>query len=239
MSSMTSARVSANRPVSSSDARRPLPATGAAARDEAPVARLDHVEHALSEPLGVDEARVDAQALGQGDAVLLQALADLVRRGERMLGRDVVAVGAQAAEVGGARVEELGPEVGEVRRHLDADAGQDPPCLLHQAPHVLARDRRRPGREVAVRAVGEPGAPVALGRLGGDLGRLLAVVAPVRDEVLQDHLLQVAEAGERLQGLDPVLFGLSDPDQDPAGERDPEVLGVLDRLEAERGVLGR
>ena len=39
---------------------------------------------------------VDAEPLGQRDAVLRQALAHLVRRRERVLGRDVVAVGAQA-----------------------------------------------------------------------------------------------------------------------------------------------
>ena len=46
--------------------------------------------------------RVDAQPLGQREAVLRQALADLVRRRERVLRRDVVAVGAQPAEVGRA-----------------------------------------------------------------------------------------------------------------------------------------
>ena len=52
-------------------------------RDEAPVARLDHVEHALLHPAGVDVLRVDAEALGQRDPVRRQALADLVGRGER------------------------------------------------------------------------------------------------------------------------------------------------------------
>ena len=83
--------------------RARLGAPRAAARDEAPVLRLDDVEHALRDPLRVDVARVDAQALGQRHAVLRQALAHLVGRRERVLGRDVVAVGAQAAEVRGAR----------------------------------------------------------------------------------------------------------------------------------------
>ena len=82
---------------------------------------LIDVEHALRDPLGVDVLRVDAQPLGQRDAVGGQALAHLVRRRERVLGRDVVAVGAQPAEVGRARGDELGPPVGEVRRDLDAD----------------------------------------------------------------------------------------------------------------------
>ena len=78
------------------------PATRAAARDERPVARLDHVEHRLRDPLRVDVLRVHAQPLGQREPVGVQALADLRRRRERVLGRDVVAVRAQPAEVGGA-----------------------------------------------------------------------------------------------------------------------------------------
>src|SRR3712207_7153829 len=62
--------------------------------------------------------------------------------------------------------------------------------------HVLDGDRRGPRRSRHVGALVQPGPPVALRRLRGDRGRLLAVVAPVRDEVLEDHLLQVVEAGE-------------------------------------------
>ena len=113
---------------------------------------LIDVEHALGDPLGVDVLAVDAQPLGQRDAVLGQALADLVRRGERVLGRDVVAVGAQAAEVGRARGDELGPPVGEVRRDLDADAGQQPLGLGDQALHVL--DRRPASTTRGGRAAG-------------------------------------------------------------------------------------
>ena len=232
-SSIASGRVSANSAVSSSSVsalalapagdraghevgadRAGLGAPRAAARDEAPVLRLDDVEHALRHPLGVDVARVDAQALGQRHAVLRQALADLVGRGERVLGRDVVAVGAQAAEVGGARGDELGPPVGEVGRHLDADVGHQPVRLGHEALHVLDPDRRRPLRQVAVRRVGQARAPEALGRLRGDLGGLLAVVAAVRDEVLQDDLLQVpvlgVHGGQGLERGHPVVLGLAD-----------------------------
>ena len=77
-------------------ALRPVDAAGAAARDEAPVLRLDHVEDVLRQPLGVDEARVDAEPLGQRHAVRAQPLAHLVRRRERVLGRDVVAVRSRA-----------------------------------------------------------------------------------------------------------------------------------------------
>ena len=96
MSSIASGRVSANSAVSSAGVERrrrraparscparsaPFGAVGAAraaARDEAPEARLDHVEHALREPLGVDVLRVDAEPLGQRDAVCGEPLAHLV-----------------------------------------------------------------------------------------------------------------------------------------------------------------
>ena len=168
-----------------------------------------------------------------------QALADLVRGGERVLGRDVVAVGGQPAEVGRARGDELRPPVGEVGRHLDADAGQQPLRLGDQALHVVERDRRRPLREVALRPVADPGAPVLLRRLLGDLGRLLPVVALVRDEVLEDDLLDVVEPGERLERRDPLLLGLADPDEDPARERDLQLAGGADRVEPRLRVLGR
>ena len=80
-------------------------AARAAARDERPVAPLDHVQHRLRDPLRVDVLRVDAQPLGQREPVSLAAACGPGRRRERMLGRDVVAVRAQPAEVGrpGAR----------------------------------------------------------------------------------------------------------------------------------------
>ena len=176
MSSITSGRVSANSAVSSS-ARQPravarlldrgrrggrldhplLAPARAAARDEAPVRRLDHVEHALGDPLGVDVLRVDAEPLGQRVALGRQALAHLMRRRERMLGRDVVAVGRQPAEVGRARAHELQPPVGEVRRHLDPDVGHQPPALGDQPLHVRDRDRRRPVGQRQLGPLADPG----------------------------------------------------------------------------------
>ena len=81
--------------------------------------------------------------------------------------------------------------------------------------------------------------PAALAsRLVGDLGHLAPVVARVGDEVLEDHLLDVAVAlvdlGQRLERGDPLLLGLADPDEDPARERDPQLAGRLDRLAAAR-----
>ena len=211
----------------------------AAPRDERPVAVADHLEHARRDPLLVDELRVDAQALGQRDAVVGEPLAHLLRRRERVLGRDVVAVGRQPAEVGRAGLHQLRPPVGEVRRHLDADVGHQPPRLGDQPLHVVDGHRTRPLRGAEHRRVVQPRRPEALGRVGRDLGRLLAVVAPVRDEVLQDDLLEVIEARERLQRSHAVLLGLADADEDPAGERDPQLAGGPDRLEAALGVLGR
>ena len=90
-----------------------------------------------------------------------------------------------------------------------------------------------------MRRVGDPGRPVALGRLRRDLGRFLAVVAAVRDEVLEDDLLDVSVPGERLQRRHPVFLGLPDADQDPARERDLQVAGGPDRLQSDLRVLGR
>ncbi len=56
--------------------RRLLPARSAA-RDEAPVPLPDGVEHALGDPFAVEVLRVDAEPLGQRDAVRVQALAHL------------------------------------------------------------------------------------------------------------------------------------------------------------------
>ena len=47
------------------------------------------------------------------------------------------------------------------------------------------------------------------------------------------------EAGERLERRHPVLLGLADADQDAARERDPELLGVAQRLQPQRRILGR
>ena len=129
-------------------APRPLlPAAGAAPRDEAPVLQLDHVEHALLEPARVHVLGVDAQPLGERVAGRRQSLAHAVHRREGVLGRDVVAVGRQAAEIGGALLDQREPPVREVRRDLHAHAGQQPPALAHQHAHVLQRDRRGPARQ--------------------------------------------------------------------------------------------
>ena len=75
----------ANRPV--------VPAARPAPWDKAPELRLDHVEHALLEPVGVHVLGVDAQPLGERVAARGQLLAHAVHGREGVLGRDVVAVG--------------------------------------------------------------------------------------------------------------------------------------------------
>ena len=159
MSSIASGRVSANSAVSSSSLSAPPPcarsiarrhevapdrallaAPGRAARDERPVLHLDRVEHALLEPVRVHVLRVHAQALGERGAARSEPLAHLVDRRERMLRRDVVAVGREPAEVGGALVDERQPPVRQVRRDLDAHVRHQPAALAHERAHVVERD---------------------------------------------------------------------------------------------------
>jgi hypothetical protein len=155
----------------------------------------------------------------------------------------VVAVGREPAEVGDALGDELRPPVGQVRRDLDAHAGKQPARLGHQAAHVLGPDGRRPGRRRHVRCDRQAGPPVRLRRVGGDVRGLLAVVAAMRHDVLQDHLLQVAELGvdrgEHLQRLDALLLGLADADEHAGGERDAQLSGDPHHLQARRGLLRR
>ncbi len=161
-----------------------------------------------------------------------------------MLGRDVVAVRREAAEVGGAGLDEVEPPVGEVRRHLDADLGHQPPALGDEPLHVLERNGLGPGGPfdgLAVRR--RAAAPALLAGLGRDVGDLGSVVARVGDEVLEDHLLDVPEAalqsGQRLERGDALLLGLADADEDPAGERDLQLPRRRDRVEAHPRMLGR
>ena len=79
-----------------------------------------------------------------------------------------------------------------------------------------------------VAALERPGGG-ALATLGGvcDLGRLGGVVAGVRDEVLEDHLLDVPvlarELGDRVERGEALRLCLADPDEDPGRERDPQL----------------
>ncbi len=117
---------------------RPLGApAGPLARDEAPVLELHDVEDALLDPLRLEVLRIDAQPLGERVALWLQALADLVRARKRVLGRDVVAVRRQAAEVGRPLGDQLIPPVGEVRRDLDPGVRHQPLASRRPAASCL------------------------------------------------------------------------------------------------------
>ena len=187
-----------------------------AARLEGGIDAVEDLEHPRRLPLGVHVLRVDAQALGQRDAVLGQPLAHLARRREGMLGGDVVAVGAQPAEVGRTGGDQLRPPLGQVGRDLDADARQQPPRLADQALEVVERDRVRPLGQTLVRPFCNARPPELGGCVLRDVRRLLAVVGLVRDEVLEDDLLDVVEARQRLQRGDLLVLGLADADEDPA-----------------------
>ena len=80
-----------------------------------------------------------------------------------------------------------------------------------------------------------------MGRFG-DLRRLAAVVARVRHEVLEDHLLDVAvlglHLGECSQRIDALVGRLADADEDPARERDPQLARGADALQAQLRMLG-
>src|SRR5947209_11679754 len=104
-----------------------------------------------------------------------------------MLRRDVIAVRAESAEVGRARADELDPPVRQIRWNLNADSGHQPTSLGHEPLHVLDRHLARPAGSGALWSLPHARAPVPAGRLVGDLRRLLAVVALVWEEVLEDH----------------------------------------------------
>ena len=115
--------------------------------------------------------RVHAQPLGQRVAPRCELLAHPVHGRERVLRRDVVAVGGQAAEVGGALVHERQPPVGQVRGSAPTSgiSARQARTSSHMASSEI-------GDAHSAAAARPPLAPAAL-RAVGDLGRLRAVVA--------------------------------------------------------------
>ncbi len=118
-------------------------------RDEAPVLQLHDVQHALLHPFRIEVLRVHAEALGEGDPLRRKTLADLMRTREGVLGRDVVAVGREAAEVGRSGGYKLVPPVGQVRWDLDPDVRHQALRLGDQPLHVVEASRPRPRSGIA------------------------------------------------------------------------------------------
>src|SRR5215218_7570477 len=226
ISSITSGRVSANSAVSSSSvsALPSRPLWIAACASSGPISRSER----RPEP----RRGMKLQYL----SLTTSSTPCSVHSGSRYCG--------EAPEVGRAGVDELVPPVGEVGWDLDADPRHQAPALGDEELHLLDRDLARPARHRLLarerRAVARPALACRLVR---DLRDLAPVVARVRDEVLEDHLLDVAvalvKAGERLERGHALLLALADPDQDPGRERDLELTGGLDRLEPAGRVLGR
>ena len=145
-----------------------------------------------------------------------------------MLGGDVIAVGAQPAEVGRAR----GARARPTSRRGSAGSGSPRRASAGASPRSAAScprcSPRRPTRAAA--AAGRPSAtPVrqySRAAASAISRRLLAVVALVRDEVLQDHLLDVAvlgvHRGERLQ-----RFASRSSSVSPIPTRIPLVNGIF------------
>ena len=151
------------------DRARRLAAARAAARDEAPVARLDDVEHALGHPLRVDVAagrRTAARSARRRPAPA--ACAPGAGDGNGCSGEMWSPLALQPAEVRRAR----GDELAATSRPGSAGPGSPTSGSSRRASaHQRASCRRsRPASPtpgaVAVRRVGDAGAPVALGRLG-------------------------------------------------------------------------
>ena len=167
-----------------------------------------------------------------------------------MLGRDVVAVGREPTQVGGALLHQRQPPVREVGRDLHPHIGHQAPALAHQRAHVVEADGCGPGRggqlvarpALARRSCARARRALAILGFVGDLRRFGPVVAGMGHEVLQDDLLDVAvlalQLGQRLQRLDALGRGLADAHQDPAGEGNAQLAGGPDRLQSHRRVLG-
>ena len=174
-------------------ARRPEPA----ARNERPVAALDHVHHRPARSTRgrcTPDTRTAARSARARPP--RKPLADLRRRRERVL-RARCGRRWRSAHRGRSppRATSSGPPIRQVRRHLDPDVRHQPPRLGDQPLHVLDRRPRTPTpahpaaarRDSPVRQYSRAAAS-AISR------RLAAVVALVRHEVLEDHLLDVAVA---------------------------------------------
>ena len=153
----------------------------------------DRPEHRRLHPIPVHVLRIDAEPLGERVAERAQALADLQRTRERMLGGNVIAVGREAAEVvapprRGRPTNRRGSAAPGCRRRASPSGTRRRGASCRRArsvtPRRASRDRPRP----RLNSLGA----AALGGLLGDVRYLRPVVARMGDEVLQDHLLDVS-----------------------------------------------
>ena len=221
ISSITSGRVSANSAVSSSSLSsspsrplrdRPLgeprvdalldPAPGPPPRDEAPVLELDHVEDPLLHPLGVHVLRVDAEPLGQREAPAAPAPcapgAGSGRRARARCGRRwprarrdrsppprPARPTSRTGSAGpGCRRPASAACTRAIRRLMSSIADRGRPARAARSEFAFGLARRR----------GPAAAHRSREASIGDVRHLAPVVPRVRDEVLQDHLLEVAVA---------------------------------------------
>ncbi len=177
----------------------------------------DREAHRRVEPADrvVDVGRMGRESRGDREAARLGDGSKAVERRPGALRVDVVRGDrGDAAPVVDPGVEQHPEVVGEVRWRLQV--------------HVGRQDEASQGDGVEV-DVGRAGS-------GGVHGG-----ACLRQEVLDDHLLHVAVATMRgrdgLERLDAVGSVLSDPDEDPRGERDGQLPGPLEGVEAAAGSL--
>src|SRR5262249_31944545 len=129
----------------------------AAARNEAPVLQLDHVENPLLHPLRVHVLRIHTEPLSQRIPLRRQALTNLMRTRERMLRRDVIAVRREPTKISRPSLDQLIPSIREVRRHLNPHVWHQPAALGDQALDVIDRNRVGPARNWKFIGLGIPG----------------------------------------------------------------------------------
>ena len=170
------------------------------------------------DPSPGNELRVDGEPRGKREAGRFRRLAEPSDLRPRRLRVHVVdGDRGDPAPVVDAGVEETREVlVAEVRRALDVDARREDQPRGRGGPEQLVERRLR-----------------VAGHLRPRLGA----------EVLDDHLLDVSvplrQVGDRLDRLDPFRPRLADADQDAGRERNRQLSGEVDRLEAAGGELVR
>ena len=164
-----------------------------------------------------------------------------------MLGRDVVAVGARGRRGRSRRrATSSGHQSARFGGTWMPTSGSSSRAAAIELAHLVDRHLRaqaQSGSGSLAAAARSRCASTPRPRRSRDLRRLLAVVAAVGHEVLEDQLLDVAvlavQRGERLERRDAVLGALADADEDAARERDAQLAGGADRLQAQRRILRR